>query len=182
MLDASHPPIPPSAFSPPGNTLANGFKPIENTPLRSVSVYTPGETSLPAKVASQLHIESTPSDDEESDDDELLLRTVPKKPALRYATLPTGLCYDSRMRYHTELDPPKDRADFHPEDPRRIFWIYRTLCESGLVDDPKMSTTPIVPLPLRKIDVRHATQAEVLLVHDKEHFDFVKDTASTWRS
>ena len=172
MLDASQAPVPQNSIL-QGNTLVNGFKPIETS--RPASAYASRETSLPTKVASQLQIDS--SDDEaDSNDDELLLRT--ERPALRYAILPTGLCYDARMRYHTELDPPKDRADFHPEDPRRIFWIYRTFCESGLVDDPDVSIKPIVPLPMQKIDVRHATQAEVLLVHDEEHFNFLKDTAS----
>ena len=179
MFDTSQPPDAHHPFTLHGNTLANGFKALESTSSHPASTYATREASLPAKVASQLHIESTPSDDEESDDDELLLRTIPKRPALKYAMLPTGLCYDSRMRYHTELDPPKDRADFHPEDPRRIFWIYRTFCESGLVDDPDMSIKPIVALPLLKIDVRHATQSEILLVHNEEHFNFLKQTAST---
>ncbi|OJJ43996.1 hypothetical protein ASPZODRAFT_18771 [Penicilliopsis zonata CBS 506.65] len=91
---------------------------------------------------------------------------------LPIASLPTGLCYDIRMRYHCEVRP---RDDAHPEDPRRIYYIYKELCRAGLVDD-KESSRPLVPRPLKRIDVRNATEEEICLVHTPDHFLFVEST------
>ncbi|KAI9716932.1 MAG: hypothetical protein M1812_005081 [Candelaria pacifica] len=89
------------------------------------------------------------------------------------SALPTGLCYDVRMRFHSELRSRKD--DVHPEDPRRIFAIYEDLRDAGLVDDPE------TPGPLRndllfRIPARPATEAEICLVHTKGHYDTVART------
>ena len=97
------------------------------------------------------------------------------------SSLPTGLCYDVRMRYHCELAPPKQRLDYHPEDPRRIFKIYKELCIAGLVHDEALNTGVLIPNPLMRIPARDVTEAEVCLVHDKRHFDYMKDTAGTNR-
>ncbi|KAL2366192.1 hypothetical protein RJZ56_000840 [Blastomyces dermatitidis] len=91
---------------------------------------------------------------------------------LPLASLATGLCYDIRMRYHCEVKPT---LDVHPEDPRRIYYIYKELCKAGLVDDPE-SSRPLVSLPLQRIGAREATEEEISLVHDTEHYDFVKST------
>lgn len=117
---------------------------------------------------------SHPPSDEDSSDD-LALDAMPRSYKFPAATLPTGLCYDVRMRYHCELDPPKQRLDFHPEDPRRIYSIYKELCTAGLVDDP-MSTRPIVSRPLKRIPARNATRTEVCRVHDTKHFSFIEGT------
>ncbi|MDI1489240.1 MAG: Histone deacetylase hda1 [Ramalina farinacea] len=90
--------------------------------------------------------------------------------------LPTGYCYDVRMRYHCELDTPKDRRDYHPEDPRRIFAIYKMLCEAGLVDDSVLTKSALVSRPLLQIQVDYATEAEIELVHDKRHWDLMTGT------
>lgn len=94
------------------------------------------------------------------------------------SSLPTGLCYDVRMRYHCELDPPKQRLDFHPEDPRRIFKIYKELCMAGLVKDNLLNTGALIPNPLVRISARNVSEEEVCLVHDKKHYDFMRTTAS----
>lgn len=94
---------------------------------------------------------------------------------LPVASLPTGLCYDMRMRYHCEMEPHADRVEIHPEDPRRIYEIYRALCLAGLVEDT-MSKMPIVHNPLHRIYAREATQAEICLVHDLNHFIAVAKT------
>lgn len=90
--------------------------------------------------------------------------------------LATGLCYDIRMRYHSELDPPKQRLDFHPEDPRRIYHIYRALCQAGLYKDPQFSV-PTIERPLERIQARNATASEICLVHTANHYNFVASTA-----
>jgi histone deacetylase 6 len=94
---------------------------------------------------------------------------------LTAANLATGLCYDIRMRYHCEVRPT---ADVHPEDPRRIYYIYKEICLAGLVEDPELpnSIKPLAPRPLQRIDVRDATEEEVQLVHTDEHFKFVENT------
>lgn len=96
---------------------------------------------------------------------------------LPVASLATGLCYDIRMRYHCEVRPA---AEVHPEDPRRIYYIYKEICRAGLVEDPDIIATPrpLAPVPLQRINVRNATKEEVELVHTDEHYQFVSDTQS----
>jgi len=101
----------------------------------------------------------------------------PKRHQLQVAMLPTGLCYDVRMRFHCELQPHQRADDHHPEDPRRIFEIYQALCHAGLVDDP-MSTRPLVPQPLARVMARNATAGEICLVHDARHFAFMDSLRS----
>jgi histone deacetylase 6 len=79
------------------------------------------------------------------------------------------------MRYHAEVASTSENS-LHPEDPRRIFYIFKELSEAGLVADP-MHPRPLVPQPLLRIDAREATEAECCLVHTPEHYAFVKATA-----
>lgn len=97
---------------------------------------------------------------------------VTSRPGLPLASLATGLCYDVRMRYHCEVQPTND---VHPEDPRRIYYIYKELCKSGLVDDPD-SCRPLAPTPLQRIDAREATEEEIVNIHSAAHFAFVRST------
>lgn len=97
---------------------------------------------------------------------------------LAISTLPTGLCYDERMRYHAEVATVGE-SNYHPEDPRRIFYIYRELCEAGLVDDPK-TRRPLVRQPLFRIDAREATEEECCLIHTSKHYEFVKRTSGEY--
>ena len=162
-----------------GSPGANGLRVVNHFASRpDILLSASRETSLPVKAVNQLTL--APQSDEEGDEDDEtdLFRLSPQRPALPLSQLPTGLCYDPRMRFHTELDPPKDKADFHPEDPRRILWIYRTLCEAGLVDDPVLSLKPLVLNPCKMIPVRHAVRSEILKVHFEEQFEFLKGTAS----
>ena len=93
--------------------------------------------------------------------------------------LATGYCYDVRMRYHCELDTPKDRRDYHPEEPRRIFAIYQELCVAGLINDPMVSKgAALISRPLKQIDARAATEAEIELVHDRKHWENMTATKS----
>ena len=102
---------------------------------------------------------------------------VPAKHQLQVAMLPTGLCYDVRMRFHCEVMPVNSTEDHHPEEPRRIYAIYQELCKAGLVDDP-MSTKPLVPQPVLRILAREASKEEIGTVHEAKHYDFVKSLAS----
>ncbi|KAJ5948031.1 hypothetical protein N7466_001046 [Penicillium verhagenii] len=86
--------------------------------------------------------------------------------------LPTGLCYDVRMRFHCEISPT---AEFHPEDPRRIYYIYKELCGAGLVEEHIPSQNN-ARKTLKRILARPATEDEISTVHTKEHFAFVSNT------
>jgi hypothetical protein len=166
------------------NQLLNGVQLLDSAVAASGSGHGSREASVLTKAAHQLNIVSTPSDDGESyEDDDLdsideAIKMVPDQPSLPYSSLPTGVCYDSRMRFHTELDPSKDRSEYHPEDPRRIFWIFRTLCEAGLVWNKTLTKGPLVKQPLLMLPSRTASKEEVLRVHDEAHWDFLKSTAS----
>ncbi|RMZ76499.1 hypothetical protein DV738_g4939, partial [Chaetothyriales sp. CBS 135597] len=96
---------------------------------------------------------------------------------LPIASLPTGLCYDERMRYHSEVSATNGE-NVHPEDPRRIYYIFKELKDAGLVADGDDTSNVVVQQPLRRIDAREATEAECCLIHTQEHYDFVKSTAS----
>lgn len=151
-------------------SLASPFKQIKHLSRESsvLAHDVADQLSLRSSNRSRQHTEDISSDDFTTD-------SMPHTLLPPVATLPTGLCYDVRMRYHCELDPPKQRLDFHPEDPRRIYFIYKELCKAGLVNDP-MSTLPLVSTPLHRVMARNATQSEICLVHDKSHFDFIEST------
>lgn len=138
---------------------------------------------LATNVANMLNIEG-PNDAQGRHSDDLIDDTDEDRdpPAPYLSLLPTGLCYDVRMRYHCELDPPKLRLDYHPEDPRRIFKIYKELCIAGLVKHDSLNVGPVIPNPLIRIEARDVTEAEVCLVHDKQHFDFMRSTPSMLES
>ena len=91
-----------------------------------------------------------------SDDDETPFYGLPNK------HLPTGLCYDDRMRYHAEVASTSENS-LHPEDPRRIFYIFKELSEAGLVAGGK-NQRPLVSQPLLRIDAREATEEECCMV------------------
>lgn len=137
---------------------------------------------LANNVANHLSIESSEDPvQQESEDFTDELDDAEHGPTAPYlSSLPTGLCYDVRMRYHCELDPPKQSRDFHPEDPRRIFKIYKELCMAGLVNDPMLNTGNLIPNPLLRINARNVSESEVCLVHDKKHWDFMVTTASSY--
>ena len=144
--------------------------------------------NISADIDAHLHITESTSeeDDDEEDsiededssasgdsDDELVQKTR----GLSIAELPTGLCYDERMRYHAEISATTGE-NVHPEDPRRIYYIYKELCEAGLVADPHFKKHDlIVKTPLLRIDAREATKEECCLVHTNNHYEFVKHTA-----
>ena len=92
------------------------------------------------------------------------------------ADLATGLCYDERMRFHSEVSAPSGEA-VHPEDPRRIWYIFKELCDAGLVHDGSRKFRPLVPKPLKRINARMVEKSEVLLVHTQEHWNFLEKTA-----
>lgn len=159
-----------SVLSAPTDSFASAVKPVKQSsrdssiPAQDISEHLPMESSTKAEPF---------TDDVLSEDPGSEASLQP--PGITVATLQTGLCYDVRMRYHCELDPPKQRLDFHPEDPRRIYCIYKELCKAGLVAGENGSGS-MSSKPLYRVNIRHATKDEICLVHDAKHFEFVKST------
>lgn len=91
---------------------------------------------------------------------------------LRYSAMRTGICYDVRMRFHATVD----EDDMHPEDPRRIYEIYKALCLAGLIDDPSFAGAVRKDDIMVGIRAREVTRDEALLVHTPEHWLFLYGT------
>lgn len=105
-----------------------------------------------------------------------------KKPELFYKPLKTGLVYDVRMRYHSKIFTSYfEYIDPHPEDPRRIYRIYKKLAEAGLVLDKSLSGTEDIGPLMVKIPIREATADEILEVHTEEHLKFIASTEAMSR-
>ncbi|KAF7509230.1 hypothetical protein GJ744_008290 [Endocarpon pusillum] len=154
----------------------------ENSGNPSPARQSPAESTpeIANAISGRLNLDSV-SDQEDDDDsvmddvsDDLYFDELPPH-GLPISSLPTGLCYDERMRYHAEVATINE-SNYHPEDPRRIFFIYKELCEAGLVDDLK-SRKPLVRQPLFRIDAREATEEECCLIHTPKHYEFVKHTS-----
>jgi hypothetical protein len=98
---------------------------------------------------------------------------------LPYSSRQTGLVYDPRMRFHTELD---SSDDVHPEDPRRIYEIFRSLVEAGLVED-ETGEVPSQKIPLgfqslARIQARLAEPTEIAMAHTIDHHKWVENLRS----
>ncbi|KAK9464085.1 uncharacterized protein V1516DRAFT_100484 [Lipomyces oligophaga] len=98
--------------------------------------------------------------------------------ALPRALLKTGLCYDMRMRYHAKIiNNAHDYLDPHPEDPRRVYRIYKALADAGLVGlAGATGAMHISSMVMQHIPAREAEKEEVTLVHDEKHWAFIERT------
>lgn len=95
----------------------------------------------------------------------------------RRGLLPTGCCYDDRMKLHMNADYSPNTH--HPEDPRRIHEIFQAFKRVGLVftgseaDLPKILTECPTKYMWR-IPARPATREEICLAHSSEHMSWVE--------
>lgn len=106
----------------------------------------------------------------------------PTKPQLFYSPLKTGLVYDVRMRYHAKIFTSYfEYIDPHPEDPRRIYRIYKKLAEAGLIQDSSLSGVDEIGPLMVKIPIREASAEEILEVHSEEHLKFIESTETMSR-
>ncbi|OBA23754.1 hypothetical protein METBIDRAFT_30163 [Metschnikowia bicuspidata var. bicuspidata NRRL YB-4993] len=105
-----------------------------------------------------------------------------KKPHLFYSPLKTGIVYDVRMRYHAKIFTLYfEYIDPHPEDPRRIYRIYKRLAEAGLIQDTSLlGSNDIGPLMV-KIPIREASEEEILQVHTENHLRYIQQTETMTR-
>ncbi|KAF2862175.1 Arginase/deacetylase [Piedraia hortae CBS 480.64] len=86
----------------------------------------------------------------------------------------TGLVYDVRMRFHVE--PLPNEREVHPEDPRRIWAIFKGLVDAGLAleEGSALNSDHF----MIRVPVRAAKMDEVCLVHTKRHWDWVQSLSS----
>ena len=96
----------------------------------------------------------------------------PRAPTVR-RLLPTGCCYDARMKLHQSAAYEDD--PHHPEDPKRIQAIYNMLVENGLLflgtDAEYERITALSPNRyMWRVGARQATQPEICTVHTLDHY------------
>ncbi|KAL2204457.1 histone deacetylase [Sarocladium strictum] len=95
----------------------------------------------------------------------------------RRGLLPTGVCYDDRMKLHMNADFSPN--SFHPEDPRRIHAIFKAFKKNGLIylGPPAELAKIIKESPTRfmwRISCREAEREEICLAHEPGHVDKVE--------
>ena len=157
-----------------GMTTALGREGLNSSLNEPAMIESEGTRDLPAEVWNMLSLESRSSTMSETEATDEMADSQRIQERAEYARpLRSGLVYDVRMRYHSELAMSVKNQDYHPEDPRRIYHIYRELCKSGLVQDSAISTGSIVEHPLKKVNISAATKEEICLVHDAKHYDFM---------
>ena len=158
-----------------------------NQPMKSASVFSVSSihqsNSLRGAVASasrsrQLSLDSgSDGMDIESSASpivEVRIPPPPRFPALPQATKRTGLVYDSRMRLHVEPVSMAIREnDIHPEDPRRIHEIFQEIQQAGLVQGAEDPEEEASDEQCWRIHARPASKAEICLVHNPSHYDFI---------
>ncbi|CAD6451949.1 7497f604-a3dc-42be-a176-7ed16bdd1e0e-CDS [Sclerotinia trifoliorum] len=98
----------------------------------------------------------------------------------RQAYLPTGCCYDDRMKLHATGDFSDNTP--HPEDPRRIEAIMRIFKEAGLLytGSPEDADRILKESPTKymlRIPARVASKDEICTVHYAGHFEWVESLA-----
>lgn len=173
-----------------GITPAASRPPLGLTPLRPITEYEDsGSEEGPARVGG-LSLPISHQNGRSSDTSSLTsvssanFRTTSKfvgvvipKPAsmaLPHASSRTGVVYDARMRFHTEKDT-EEEEDIHPEDPRRIYEIFKALQDADLLENEGETTDPgLIPFKLWRIAARFAEPAEICLVHSQEHYRFME--------
>ena len=159
-----------------GPRFPNPIPQLREPPLDVSTRETP---DLSGDINARLRVGSTSTEESEdsleSDTDSEAEDTLPESlRGLSISQLPTGLCYDDRMRYHAEVGATS-AENVHPEDPRRIYYIFKELCEAGLVDNKDYP--PMVEQPLHRINAREVTKEEIELVHTEAQYTFVRATA-----
>ncbi|RPB15611.1 hypothetical protein P167DRAFT_408212 [Morchella conica CCBAS932] len=99
-------------------------------------------------------------------------RQMSPNKALPISSLKTGLCYDTRMMYHEQIN-----EEDHPEQPKRIFSIYSALVGAGFVEDGSLAGAFKDGI-MKRVDAREVTEKEALLAHSKDHWDYISSTSA----
>ncbi|TVY27665.1 Histone deacetylase [Lachnellula hyalina] len=146
--------------------LQNGFvdpRALESTEPSNTTNQFPGTAD-----------DETPSQSQHSSD--IATQTTHRK-----LSLPTGCCYDIRMKYHANADFSEN--PHHPEDPRRIESIMKEFSNAGLLFEGKENELAEIlkDSPTKymwRIPARVAREDEVCTVHTASHFNWVKDLSN----
>ncbi|KAL2160095.1 hypothetical protein VTH06DRAFT_1750 [Thermothelomyces fergusii] len=143
---------------------------IENDVVMD-DVTTTGESSLPDATNGQGTSGSSGDEDQDSDP------TAYPEHLRRRGLLPTGCCYDDRMKLHANADFGPN--PHHPEDPSRIEYIMRTFKKNGLVftgsDAELIRIIQTEPTKyMWRIPAREATKEEICMVHHPGHYLWVE--------
>lgn len=124
--------------------------------------------------ASPMHdVDGTIGDHESSTSDRNFIQSMRRR-----GLLPTGCCYDDRMKLHANAD--FGPTPHHPEDPRRIEEIMKTFKKAGLVytgpDSELLDILRETPTKyMWRIPAREATKQEICTVHTPGHYDWVEN-------
>jgi histone deacetylase 6 len=146
------------------------LEPIDEVPKDVVDIKRPADYELTDVKKQKLNGTST------------IIVVPPTTPQLFYTPLKTGLVYDVRMRYHAKIFTSYfEYIDPHPEDPRRIYRIYKKLAEAGLINDTSLSGVDNIGPFMVKIPIREAQAEEILEVHSPEHLKFIQSTENMTR-
>lgn len=100
----------------------------------------------------------------------------------RLGQLPTGCCYDDRMKLHANADFGPN--PHHPEDPSRIEYIMKIFKQAGLVytgtDAELVNIIRTCPTKFMwRIPAREATREEICVVHHPKHYSWVENLSRT---
>ncbi|CCT73422.1 related to histone deacetylase A [Fusarium fujikuroi] len=122
--------------------------------------------------------DDTASEDPCEDDEDPPPQDITFDQMRRRGLLPTGCCYDDRMKLHMNADFSPNAH--HPEDPRRIHEIFKAFKKVGLVYTGPEAELPRImrECPTRymwRIPARAATREEICLAHHPDHFSWVEN-------
>ncbi|KAM4066934.1 arb2 domain-containing protein [Hirsutella rhossiliensis] len=140
------------------------------------------ENGLDDQGPSRVGGDDTPSEEGSFDDDGDSSSSDPALEQLRRrGLLPTGCCYDDRMKLHMNADFSPNAH--HPEDPRRIHEIFKAFKKMGLVYNGPEADLPRIlkECPTRymwRIPARNATREEICLAHSSDHLAWVENLNS----
>ncbi|KAL2017287.1 hypothetical protein VTK56DRAFT_2356 [Thermocarpiscus australiensis] len=118
------------------------------------------------------------ADDTALDEDQEPDPTAYPEHLRRRGLLPTGCCYDDRMKLHANAD--FGPHPHHPEDPSRIEHIMKTFKKAGLIftgsDAELIRVIQTEPTKyMWRIPAREATKEEICTVHHPRHYLWVED-------
>ncbi|KAG7285311.1 hypothetical protein NEMBOFW57_009933 [Staphylotrichum longicolle] len=117
------------------------------------------------------------ANDTAQDEDQAADPTAYPQRLRRRGLLPTGCCYDDRMKLHSNADFGPN--PHHPEDPSRIEYIMKIFKKNGLVftgsDAELIRIIQNEPTKyMWRIPAREATKEEICIVHHPGHFQWVE--------
>jgi len=148
--------------------------PVEDHHMRDVDPLETEDDSGQTDQTSGPHSAATSYDDADTEPDSLALDQLKRR-----GLLPTGLCYDSRMKMHMNAEFSNNAH--HPEDPRRIHEIFEAFKRAGLIyqGPPELAARVFKEMPTRymwRIPARFALDEEICLAHTPAHLSWVKET------